>query len=102
MLKVIGGLIIALIGALSPLAVGLIKNTFWVGYSFVEALVFMWAFNYAAPIFNTHWYNILPVVHVEYWFVLSMFLLIGFIGNFIKKLTPTIVKVSNNSESKTE
>ena len=80
-------------------AVGLVKNIFWVGYSFVEAFVFMIAFNYAAPLLVDYGVTWLPVTEVGYWFTLSMFLLIGFVGNFIKKLTPTIIKVNNPASS---
>ena len=100
--KVIGGLIVGLIGVLSPFVIGLAKNIFWVGYSFVEALVFMWAFNYAAPIIASYGYDWLPTTNIGYWFTLSLFLLIGFIGTFINKLIPTIVKINQKVESKTE
>ena len=101
-IKIISRVVIAFIGALSPIAIGLVKNIFWVGYSFVEALIFMWAFNYAAPILVTYGFDWLPTTNIDYWFSLSVFLLIGFIGTFIKKLVPTIVKVNQIVESKKE
>lgn len=79
--------------------IGLLTQMMFVGYSIVEAFIFMLAFNYFAPWFSENLYH-LPVIHVSYWVCISGFILIHYIGNFIGKLTPKIVKIENkNSES---
>jgi hypothetical protein len=72
----------------------LAANFIFIGYSIVEAFVFMLAFNCLAPFLND---NIicLPVTNIGYWVTLSLFLIIHFIGGFIKNIVPTLIKVDN-------
>ena len=78
----------------------IVKNFFFIGWSVIEALVFMIAFNYLAPAFSEKIY-VLPVLNLEYLQCLSLFILIHFIGRFIQRLTPTIISLKNtNKEEK--
>ena len=74
--------------------VGIFKNLIFIAYSVVEAFVFMIAFNAFAPFFNTNLYE-LPVVEIGYWESLSLFVVIHFIGGFIKKLSPFSISVNS-------
>ena len=85
-----------MLSTISGMLLGAFKNLVWVGYAAVEALLFMWVFNYLAPIFPTWGWNFLPVVHIGYWTSLCIFLLIGFLGNWIQSLVPSIVSIQKN------
>jgi len=89
-----------MLSSLVGFLLGTIKNLIWVSYSAVEALLFMWVFNYLAPKFVDWGWNFLPVEHINYWTSLCLFLAVAFLGGWIKKLTPSIVKVKNQAENK--
>lgn len=79
---------------------GFFKNMIWVGFTLVEGLVFMIAFNYLAPILMSKWtLTFLPTTHVGYWESVSLFIVIGFLGKFVKKLSPLSVNVKNNAQT---
>ena len=75
----------------------LMKNFFFVGYSIIEALVFMIAFNYLAPFISDKLYE-LPVVDLKYLQCLALFILIHFVCQFIHRLTPKLVSVNNTNK----
>lgn len=69
-----------------------------IGMAFVEALVLMLTFNHLAPQATDMGMN-LPFVEIGYWTAFSLILFVTTVGRLIQKLTPTIVKVTNSSES---
>ena len=78
---------------------GIVKNMVFVGYSIIEALVFMIAYNNLAPFINDN-LICLPVANIEYWNCVSMFILIHFIGRFIGKISPLRINLKNETEVK--
>lgn len=78
---------------------GILKNFIWVGYSIVESLLFMWVFNYTAP-FMVEYGLPLPFVSITWKLSLCLFLLIGFAGNWIKSLVPTLINIDNTKTTK--
>ncbi len=78
--------------------IGLAKNMMFVGYSIVNALLFMWVFNYFAPFINVNIVQ-LPVTNLSYWQCFSLFILIHFIGGFIKRLSPFSFNVNNSNKT---
>lgn len=87
-----------MITTLTGMLTGLFKNFIWVGYSMVEALIFMWVFNFIAPELIV-WGLTLPVLHIGYKFSLALFLSIGFIGSWIGTLTPKIISINNSTKT---
>jgi hypothetical protein len=83
--------------SLFGIIVSIVKNLIWVGYAAGEALLFMWVFNYMVPKFPEWGWNFLPTVEILYLESLCLFLLIGFISNWIKKLIPTLVKIEQKN-----
>lgn len=77
----------------------IVKNFIWIGYSIIESLVFMWVFNYAAP-YMVEYGLTLPFVSITWKLSLCLFLLIGFVGNWIKTIIPTLVKIENKTDCK--
>lgn len=73
------------------------KNLVFLGYSLIEALVFMVAFNYALPMINM--YSGLVLLELTYWNTFSIFVLIHFVGQFVSKLSPFKLSVSNNNKN---
>ena len=80
---------------------GVLKNFIFVGYSIVEAFVFMVAFNYLAPEVLTWGVN-LPVSHFDYWTCLAIFILVHFFGQFINKLFPKFASINQAATNKNE
>jgi len=78
------------------LLAGIFKNLVWIAYSLIDALVFLYVFNYLAP-YIVQWGLHLPIVHINYWVSLCLFLMIKFIGNWINLLTPKIIEIPSNS-----
>jgi len=89
-----------MLSTITGFLLGIVKNLMWVSYAVVEAALFMWVFNYLAPIFPTWGWNFLPVDHLNFWTSLCIFLAVGFVGSWVKSLSPFSISV--NSESKSE
>jgi len=79
---------------------GFMKNMMWVGFTLIEAFVFRLAYNYAAPTLIENFNLKFTLDNIDYWFTVSVFLLVGFLGGWIKKLTPKFISVKNDNENK--
>lgn len=77
----------------------IVKNLFFIGFSIVESVVFMIAFNYMAPFVHAEMYE-LPVVNLTYLQCLALFILIHFVGRFVNTLFPTIISIKNRNSTK--
>ena len=84
-----------MIGAL----MGIIKNFFWIGYTVIDALIFMWVFNAIAFDLVT-WGLWLPITTVSWGTAIAFFLLIGFVGKLIKTLVPTLISIKQTNNEK--
>lgn len=84
--------------------VGLVTRFMWLGYLVIEAFIFKVAFNLWVPYFNS--LNLMeytvPEFHLSFLGSFGLFVLIHYIGKFIKSLVPTLVSVSSDSESTSE
>ena len=80
---------------------GIVKNFLFLGYFIIESFIFMWAFNYFAPWFSDNLFE-LPVIHIGYWITFCLFILIHFIGGFIKQLSPFSLSIKQKNEEKSK
>ena len=76
---------------------GFIKNMLFVGFALIESLVFMIAFNAIAPTLINLGLP-LPIDNVRWGFMWALFILIGFTGRWIKKLSPFSINVNNSNK----
>lgn len=84
---------------ISGFLAGLWSYLFLIGYAVIEALLFMWCFNYVAPQL-VDWGLILPVMHIGFWFTFTCFILISLIGKLIQRIVPTFVEIDQSNENK--
>lgn len=74
---------------------GIWKNLEYLGWSLVEAFVFMLAFNYMAPRIDT--LVSIPVTEVKYLEAFCIFILVHYIGKWIKSLSPFRIDVKQTN-----
>ena len=74
----------------------LCKISFQVVFAICSSIIFYLVWNTVAPVYLVAY---LPTIWLElpFWHIVSMSLVITFIGEKIKSLVPTIVKVNNIS-----
>lgn len=82
-----------MISSLVGFITGIFKNLIWISYSIVESFIFMLAFNYIAPQLSS-WGVSIPVTHINWMTSLCVFILIGFIGGWIKTLIPNFCQTN--------
>ena len=76
---------------------GIVKNLFFIGYSLIESIVFYYAYGYLMPYIAKSYGVSIP--ELTYWHCFSLFILIHFVGKFIKLISPFNIKIKNSSES---
>lgn len=86
-------------GFLTGLLAGLISVGVRIAVAVVEAIPFAIIWNALVPKYAGQWvpsrFQFLP-----YWHVVGALILLGFIGEIIKNLSPSFVKVEQKQESK--
>ena len=75
-----------------------IKICFNVAFAIVSAIPFYFAWNCTAPVYL----YFIPKIYqkLPYWHIVGIFLVCTFLGEQLSKLTPKIISISQNNETK--
>jgi len=73
----------------------LVKILFNIGFAIVIAIPFSIVWNGLAPIYL----SFIPVLYlsIPYWHLVGIILICGFVGDLIKSIVPTIIKIDNSN-----
>lgn len=91
-----------MLGLILGIVTGWLKEFITLGIVFIEALVFMLAFDWLSEIWDIYFYQLnysLPVSEITYWHSFTILFFAHALGMIISKITPKFISVSNSSNS---